>query len=430
LFFELEPMAAGTRRAVFTGAGVLSPLGHDLASFWDGLVAGRSGVRRVTAYNPEKLPCHFFAELEPAFDAKKFIPATNKDGRKSLSKMAKTVQMGLCASQLCMDNAGLKKGDISPFRFGIEFGCVMVATDINDLAKAAKVSVEGDQVNMEKWGRDGLPEIIPIWMLKFLPNMPACHVSIFFDAQGPNNTVTTEDAAGLLALGEAYRLLVRDSADFFLVGGCESKINPVSFSRYNTFTKMSKVQDATAVRPFDATRDGTILGEAATTLGLEELEHAKNRNATILGELAGFAAGFDKGLSGDVLAHVIRKALKEAAITVDDVDHVNAHAAGFPHEDAFEARGIAAVFGTKTPVVSYKGHLGHSGAASNTTELLASLLAFRHGTLPGTINVTKPAEGITVHTATRPITKPYAVKISHTDLGQCAVAVVKKWEGS
>jgi 3-oxoacyl-[acyl-carrier-protein] synthase II len=422
-------MSSGLRRAVFTGAGALTPLGHDLDSFWNGLLAGTSGVRPITQYDPAGLPCKQFATLEPAFDAKKFIPATNKDGRKSLSKMVKTVQMGLCASQLCMDNAGLKKGDITPARFGIEFGCVMIATDINDLAKAAQVSVEGDEVNLEKWGRDGLPEIIPIWMLKFLPNMPACHVSIFFDAQGPNNTITTEDAAGLLALGEAYRLLQRDSADFFLVGGCESKLNPVSFVRYNTFTPMSPVADSTAVRPFDATRDGTILGEAASTLALEELEHAKARNATILGELAGYASGFDNGLKGPILAQVIRNALKDAGITPDDVDHVNAHAGGLVNEDAFEARGIREVFGNRTPVVAYKGHLGHSGAASNTTELIASLLAFKHEILPATINSVKPdaSLGISVQYQLRTVTKPYAVKIAHTDLGHCSVAVIRRY---
>ncbi|CAN5581037.1 beta-ketoacyl synthase [soil metagenome] len=415
---------------MLTGAGVISPLGYDLASFWNGLVAGTSAVRRVQAYDPVELPCHYFAELTPPFDAKRFIPATNKDGRKSLSKMAKTVQMGLCASQLCMDDAGLKKGDVTPLRFGIEFGCVMVATDINDLARAAKTAVVGDSVDMVKWGNESLAEIIPIWMLKFLPNMPACHVSIFFDARGPNNTVTTEDAAGLLALGEAYRLLVRDSADFFLVGGCESKINPVSFTRYNTFMQMSKTQDATAIRPFDVTRDGTILGEAATTLGLEELAHAKARNAKIYGELVGYAAGFDRGLKGPVLATVIRNALKEAGISPSDVDHVNAHAGGFPEYDAFEARAIREVFGNSVPVVAYKANLGNSGAASGPTELVATLLAFQHGTLPGTINVTRPdaSLGINVLTQSRAVTKPYAVKLGYTDLGQCAVIVVKKWE--
>ena len=354
-----------SRRAVITGIGVITPLGHDLASFRAGLLAGTPGVRRTTAYDASRLPCPLFAELEPAFDPKKFIPATNKEGRKGLSKMAKTIQMGLCASQLCMDDAALKKGDVPPARFGIEFGCVMVATDIADLAKAGQVSVGGEQVNLEKWGRLGQPEIIPVWLLKFLPNMPACHTSIFFDAQGPNNTITVEDAAGLLALGEAYRLLVRDSADFFLVGGCESKLNPVSNSRLNAFTTFTKRHDApgSAVRPFDTNRDGTVLGEAATTFALEELDRAKARGAKIYAEVVGFASGFDRGLTGKVLATVIRNALKEANITPADVDHVNAHAAGYDY-DAFEAKAILEVFGKSTPVIALKGQIGHSGAAS------------------------------------------------------------------
>ena len=402
------------RRAVITGAGVLSPLGHDLAAFRAGLAASTPGVRRLQSYDPAGLPCPLFAELAPAFDAKKFIPAANKDGRKSLSKMAKTVQMGLCASQLCMDDAGLKKGDVSPFRFGIEFGCVMVATEIADLARAAQKSVEGDTVNLEKWGRDGQPEIIPIWLLKFMPNMPACHTSIFFDAQGPNNTVTVEDAAGLLALGEAYRLLVRDSADFFLVGACESKMNPVSFARHNTFTTYSKRHDTpgSAVRPFDKTRDGTAFGEAATTLGLEELDCAKARNAKIYAELIGFAAGFDRKLTGKVLATVIRNALKEAGIQPGDVDHVNAHAAGYDY-DAFEARAIAEVFGDKTPVIALKGQIGHSGAASGLTEMLATLLALQTGERFGTLNYSEPDPACPINVqraGSHAVTKPYALK--------------------
>lgn len=419
------------RRAVITGMGVLSPLGHTPEAFRSGVLAGTPGVRRIQAFDPSALPCPIFAEL-PEFDPKKFIPATNKDGRKSLSKMAKTVQMGLCASQLCMNDAGLKKGDIPPTRFGIEFGCVMVATDIADLARAAQVSVDGDTVNLEQWGRAGLPEIIPVWLLKFLPNMPACHTSIFFDAQGPNNTITVEDAAGLLAMGEAYRLLVRDSADFFLVGACESKINPVSFARHNKFTLYSRRHDdpARAVRPFDVARDGTAFGEAATTFGLEELGSAQARGAKIYAELVGFAAGFDRGLSGRVLAGVIRNALREAGIGPEDIDHVNAHAAGHPEYDAFEARGILEVFGDRTPVFSLKGQIGHSGAASGLTELIASIQALQAGERPGTLNFDQTDLGIQVQKGAARVAKPFAVKISYTDLGQCAAVVIRKWESA
>src|SRR5205085_11434731 len=132
-------------------------------------------------------------------------------------------------------------------------------------------------IDMAKWGTEGVENITPTWMLKYLPNMPACHTSIFFDAQGPNNTITEGEVASTLALGEAYRVMTRGLADFFLVGGCDSKINPLSFTRNNLFTPLTKNNDApaAAVRPFDAARDGTALGEAAAAFGLAELASAR-----------------------------------------------------------------------------------------------------------------------------------------------------------
>jgi 3-oxoacyl-[acyl-carrier-protein] synthase II len=423
-------MPASPRRAVLTGLGVISPIGSDHASFWAACRAGTSAVRRITLLDPGRLPCPIAGEV-PNFDAKKLL--TSKDMKKALKVMARTVQMGLCASQLAMDDGGPKPGTLDPFRFGVEFGCLMVATETDELAAAAKVATAAGDVDMVKWGREGLGQVPPLWMLKYLPNMPACHTSIYFDAQGPNNTVTEADAAGLLALGEAYRIIGRDLADFFLVGGCESKINPVSLARHNLFTPMTKRvgEPATAVRPFDATRDGTAMGEGSTVLGLEELSHAQKRGAKIYAELAGFACGFDRGLKGSVLAGVIRNALKEAGITPADVDHVNAHAAGQVELDAFEARAIREALGD-VPVYALKGQTGNMGAAGSLTELAVSLLSFQHGELPGTINhhTADPACPVRVHVGQpRRVAKPWAVKVAYTDMGQCAAAVIRKWDG-
>ncbi|WP_168218836.1 beta-ketoacyl-[acyl-carrier-protein] synthase family protein [Limnoglobus roseus] len=427
-------MPASPRRAVFTSLGVISPVG-DTPTFWANLLAGTPGVRAVRAFDPSALPCRIAGETLEPFDAKKYIPSSNKDGRKSLKNMAKTVQLGLCGAQLAMDDGGPAKGTIDPFRFGIEFGCVMVASELEDLSAAAKHTITADsrKIDMAKWGHEGVEKITPLWMLKYLPNMPACHTSIFFDSQGPNNTITAGDVASTLALGEAFRLLQRDAADYFLVGGCDSKINPLSFTRNNLFVPFTRNNDhpATAVRPFDKDRDGTALGEAAALFGLEDLEHAKKRGAKVYAELAGFASGFDRGRKGPILAGVIRNALKEAGITPADVDHVNTSAGGLPELDAFEARAIHEVFGTVTPVYALKGQIGNTGAASGAIELAASILALKHGQLPGTVNhaATSADCPVTVHVGEpRPVTKPYAVKINYTDLGQCAVAVVKKFE--
>lgn len=424
-------MAASPRRVVFTSLGVISPVG-DTAAFWPNLLAGTPGVRAVRNFDASALPCRIAGETPEPFDGKKYIPPA---ARKGLRVMAKTVQMGLCAAQLAMDDGGPAKGTLDPFRFGVEFGCVMVASELEDLSAAAKhtITETARAIDMAKWGHEGVEKITPLWMLKYLPNMPACHTSIAFDAQGPNNTITAGDVASTLALGEAFRLLQRDAADYFLVGGCDSKINPLSFTRNNLFVPFTKKNDApaTAVRPFDKDRDGTALGEAAVVYGLEELAHAQKRGAKVYAELAGFASGFDRGRKGPVLAGVIRHALKEAGISPADVDHVNAGAGGLPELDAFEARGIHEVFGTATPVYALKGQVGNAGAAAGAVELAASILALKHGQLPGTVNHAAAGADcpVAVHTgAPRPVAKPYAVKISYTDLGQCAVAVVKKFE--
>lgn len=431
---SVDTMPVSNRRAVITSLGILSPIG-DNSNFWDQVCAGTVGIRRIQTFDASSLPCSIAGEFPQPFDAKRYIPASNKDGRKSLKNMAKTVQMGLCAAQLAMDHGGPAVGSIDPFRFGIDIGCVMVASELEDLAAAAKHSITATprMIDMAKWGHEGIEKITPLWMLKYLPNMPACHVSIFFNAQGPNNTITAGDVASTLALGEAYRLLKRDAADYFLVGGTDSKINPLSFTRNNLFVPFTRTDrdPATAVRPFDRDRDGSAAGEAAVMFGLEDLAFAQKRGATILAELVGFAAGFDRGKKGPILANVIRNALKDAGIEPDEVDHVNANAAGSIPHDAFEARAIHEVFGKSVPVFALKGQTGNAGAASGSLELAVSILALAKGQLPGTVNCPSVSVDcpVNVHVgAPRAITKPYAVKINYTDMGQCAVAILKRYD--
>jgi len=419
---------------VFTGLGVLSPIGSDPASYYAALLGGVSGVRPLTAFAVPTLPCRLAAEVQ-GYDGKRFLPAGNRDARKGLNKMARTVQFGYTTAVKAWEDAGGPlKGQIDPFRFGVEFGCVMVATEPEDLAAGAKATTTGQphSVDYAAWGTTGLGLVPPQWMLKYLPNMPACHASIHADAQGPNNTVTAGDAASLLALGEAFRVTQRDLADAFLVGGCDSRINPVSFSRHTTFQEMTRRNDLAgdALQPFGLHRSGTVLGEGAAVFVAEELRAAQKRGARIDGELVGFASGFDRGLTGTVLAGVIRAAMTEAKVTVADIDHVNANAGGFGRLDAWEASAIRQVFGDAVGVYAPKAQLGATGAASGLLELAASVLALKHGTLPGTRNAAEvdPAFGLNVVTAARPVAKPFAVKINATAMGQCAAVVVRRWD--
>jgi 3-oxoacyl-[acyl-carrier-protein] synthase II len=428
-------MAASSRRVVVTGLGVVTPVGQDVTSFWTSLSEGRGGVRTIRGFDTSGLPVHFAGEV-PDFDPKKYV---EKNERKSLLLMARTIQLGVAGAKLALLDGAVDKSKLDPTRFGVEFGAGMIASELLELSPAARASDTGrpGEVDLEKWGRQGIgnAEVVglipPKWMLKYLPNMSACHVSILHDAQGPNNTITECDVAGVLALGEAFRLLARDAADFFLVGGAESKINPLSMVRLSLFEALSRCNDAPekACRPFDSGRDGIVLGEGAGVLAVEDLAHAQRRGARIYAEVVGFGASFDARCTGAGLARAVRAALKEANVGPEEVDHVNAHGLSTREADVWEARGLNEVFGESTPVFAAKGYLGNLGAGAGTTELAASLLALHHGVLPRTLNHEEPDPECPVHVTRqpRPVTKPYAVKVGCTQMGQCAAVVVRKW---
>jgi 3-oxoacyl-[acyl-carrier-protein] synthase II len=417
---------------VISGIGTLNALGQNAASVWDGFLQGRSGIRTIRNFDASGLPVRIAGEI-PDFRAKDLVA---KEVRKSLKMMARTIEVAVCAAQLALTDGAVDKSKLDRTRFGVEFGSGLIAMELPEVGDAAALSTNGQpgHTDLQKWGSEGIPTIEPLWMLKYLPNMLACHVSILHDAQGPNNTITESDVASLLALGEACRILQRDAADFFLVGGAESKINPLSMVRQCLFEPLSKRNDEPekACRPFDRRRDGLVLGEGGTVLVVEDLEHARRRSARIYAEVVGFGASFDGDRSGRGIARAVRAALNEASIGQEEIDHINAHGLGSIDSDAWEARGLAEVFGTSaTPVFAGKSTIGNLGSGGGLSELAISLLALQHGALPGTLNHEEPdpACPVSVHTGTpRPVTKPHALKIGFTQMGQCAAVVVRRWD--
>jgi 3-oxoacyl-[acyl-carrier-protein] synthase II len=418
------------RRVVITGAGVVTPIGQDLPTFWQSLASGTSGVGPIRSIDASTLAVRIAGEVH-GFDPKKVL---SKDERKSLKMMARSVQMGVACAKLAFADAGVDRSQLDSTRFGIEMGSSMIPTELDDIAGATHVSTDATgKADLARWGATGLREIQPLWMLKYLPNMVACHTSIFLDAQGPNNSITESDAAGLLAVGEASRILRRDAADFFLVGTSDSKINLLSLVRQCLFAPMSKRNDepAKAVRPFEKKRDGYVIAEGAGVLAVEDLAHAKRRNARIYAEVVGFGSAFDRGLTGAGLARAIRIACKQAGVGPADIDHVNAFGLSTGPSDVWEARGLAEVFGPNgVPVFAPKSYFGNMTSGGGLVELIASLLALEHRTVPATLNFVEPDPACPVAVARepRPVTKPYVLKVSLTDLGQCAAVVLRKWE--
>lgn len=425
-------MSVSSRRVVITGLGTITPLGIGPGPTWEGFKSGRSGVSPISVFDASKLPVRFAAQIK-GFDAKQFI---DKKERKNLRVMARAIQLAVAGAQIALDDAKIDKTKIDPTRFGVDFGAGLLPIDPDELAAAAEVSADQKhkRVNLAAWGEKGLPVIPPLWMLKYLPNMLACHVSILHNAQGPSNTITESDVASLLALGEAYHILKRDQADLFLSGGADSKIHPLTIIRQCLFNKLSKRNDEPekASRPFDRDRDGYVLGEGSGVLILEALDHAEKRGAPIYAEMVGFGAAFDRAMTGNGLARALIAAMKQAGVTPGDLDHVNAHGLSSVKADAWEAKNIhEALGGQSVSVWAPKSIIGAFGAGSGTTEMSASVLAMKDGALPATLNCDNvdPQCPVSVNREPRKITKPYFAKVGFTEMGQCAAVVCRRWEG-
>lgn len=425
-------MATSPIRTVITGFGLITPVGIGREAAWQGILAGKSAIRRIASFDPSGLEVQIAAELQ-GFDAKNHV---DKKDRKALRTMGKAIQIGFVAGSHALHDAGLTPEKFKPARLGISFGAATIASELDELTHAACKTVlpDGKAINMKTWGTEGLPMMPPLWLLKYLPNFAAAHVSILNNAQGPSNSITMGDVAGNLAIAEGRRIIQRGAADIMLTGGSDSRINPLSIVRMQMFYPLSRRNEsaAEACRPFDADQSGVVLGEGAGILVLEELEHARTRAATIYAEVAGAGDACDYALDGSGVAQAIRAALKSADIQPEAVDHIVAQGFGDAKLDATEARGILAAFGTDCPsVVAVKGIIGNTGAASGGIETAYSALALKTGVVPGSVNYAKPAgtAQLPVLTQSRAVSKPFSLKICLSDMGQCSVIVLKRWEG-
>jgi 3-oxoacyl-[acyl-carrier-protein] synthase II len=415
------------RRVVLTGTGVVTPIGLDLSSFADNLLAGRGGIARLGSFDPAALPVRIGAEVH-GFDPRNYL---EKKDRKALKMMVRTIQFAVAAARMALEDAGLTPGNFDPARFGIAFGTGTIPGDPVDIGPAAQAAFDESlgHIDLERWGRDALPTIQPMWMLNHVPNMPACHVSILNNLQGPNNTITQSDAAGLLALGEALGVIRRDAADLMLAGGSETRTNPISLVRYSLFGRLSRRNDDPehACRPFDRDRDGQVLGEGGGVVVLEDRSHALRRGARIRAEVLGFGAAFDRHRDGRGLARAIGAALADAGVAPGRLDHVNAHAAGAVVEDAWEARGLCEAVGD-VPVLAVKSYLGNLGPGGSAAELAASLVALERGTVPATLNCEHPDPDCPVNVirAARLLDRDCVLKVACTESGQCAAVVLRR----
>ena len=337
-------MSFAPRRAVITGLGIVTPLGNTPPALWEALASGRSGVGPLKTMPTEHLPTSFAAEAGgftgSIDDFGPLEGEKKKSLRKGLKVMCRECQMGLAAAQKALAAAGWATGGFDPERTGVVFGSDYMLTLPEDFtAGIARCRGADGKFDFTRWAGEGMPQLTPLWLLKYLPNMPASHLAIYNDMRGPNNSLTLREASSNLAIGEAFRTIVRGHADIMVAGATGSRVHPMKFVHALTQEQVAGngTDPAGASRPFDLNRSGMVLGEGSGAIVLEELGTAQARSAKIYGEVIGTASGtaidaHGVARRGQALANVMRAALRDAGLAPDAVGHLHAPRAEHAHQ--------------------------------------------------------------------------------------------------
>ena len=374
-------MAESSRRVVITGLGAVTPIGNTVATYWSGLQSGANGVAPITLFDASKHACRFAAEV------KDFDPSGVLDPKET-KRWDRFCQFGVVAAKEALAQSGLEITDANRQRIGVIIG-----------------SGVGGLLTMETQAHvlegKGPGRVSPFTVPMMIPNMATGLAAIALGAQGPSSAVATACAAGSNAIGDAFRLLQQGHADAMVCGGAESAITPLGVAGFASAKALSFRNDdpATASRPFDAERDGFVIGEGAGILVLETLDHAQARGAEILAEVVGYGMTCDAhhitspipgGLGG---ARAMSLALADAGLKADDIDYVNAHGTSTPANDSNETAAIKTALGKRAmaiPVSSTKSMTGHLLGGSGGIEAVAAVLALQNGVVPPTINHQNP----------------------------------------
>lgn len=383
-------------RIVVTGIGVVSPRGRTAAAFWSGLTSPTSAG--AGALEPGGALSVGVADFNGHIDSFcELSPVTRKSVQKSLKLMNRETQMGVAAGQQALQDSGLLENGI-PDRIGICFGAENFAVMPEDFQAGVQAcSDSSGEFNSDRWGEEGIPEVAPLWLLKCLPNMPACHLAILNDLRGPGNTITQRDVAGNMAIAEACRIIKDGDADAMVVGATGTTLT-ASASRHPDDESEFVEAENNVCRPFDRRRQGSVPGEGAGVIVLEEMHSALHRGAPIYGEILGTASASCSGRERAIackngLVNAMRQALQRAGLDPESLGHIHAHGLGTVTSDFAEAQAICQVLGKsagRIPVVAAKSHLANAGAGSGILELIASLLALRNGHLFPVLNFNEP----------------------------------------
>ena len=383
------------RRVVITGIGSINPMGHDVETVWSGLKESQSGVGFTSIFDASKFPTKISAEVKD-WD----ITDTGEDPE-TWKFRGRHTKFAAGAAKQAVGSSGILDAGLDPVRFGVYLGCGEGNQDFGSFTEMMMAALTDDGLDIAAFTKKGLEILNPMTELEQEPNMPCGHLASMFNAQGPNLNCLTACAASSQAIGEATEIIRRGDADAMLSGGTHSMIHPFGVTGFNLLTALSTNNEvpSKASRPFDRLRDGFVLGEGSAMIILEEFEHAKKRGAHIYGEILGYGTTADAYRITDIHPEgrgaiaCMKMAMKEANVTPEQIDYVNAHGTSTTVNDKIETLSCRAAFGEhaeKIPVSSTKSMMGHLIAAAGVTELIVCLMAMRDNVLPPTINYENP----------------------------------------
>jgi 3-oxoacyl-[acyl-carrier-protein] synthase II len=416
------------REVVVTGMGVVSSIGIGVDAFWESLLSGKSGVGFREGFADPESPIRLAAPVT-GFDAKLYVKP-----RKAIKIMCNPIQYGCAAANIAFEDAGFSKenpGPLNADRVGTLFGTETFFADPNEVARVFRSCTIDENYEHDRWGEFAMRQIQPLWMLRYLPNMAASHISIAIDARGPSNSICQGEASSMLALIEAADLIQRGAADVVIAGGTGSQMALTSMLYRGVAGLSTRVNDPEkACRPFDADRDGSVVGEGSGVVVLESREFAESRGANMIAKLSGYARSYCHPIDGDreaAFSSSIEQAIGFSEIGADKIGLYSANASGDIVGDAQEANAVAKSIGD-TPVVAFKSHFGNTGPGTSMLELIGGLLALKHQTIPGALNCDQldPKCKINVSSDSRPLEHESLVKTSYSATGQIVSVVFEK----
>ncbi len=434
------------RPVVVTGTGTACGFGLGTDALWSALCEGRCAIGPIKAFDASGFRCTQAAEVPADFDIRQLVP---KSYRKATKVMARDIEIAVAAADAAVRDAGLvTKGTaegssptIDPSRFGCHIGAGLIACDVDELTAALVTSrTASGGFDINAWGSTGMTNLTPLWLLKYLPNMLACHVTIIHDCHGPSNTITCAEASGLLSMGESMRTVERGAADACLAGGAESKINPMGLIRQQFAGRLCALPTegvaSSAVKPYASDADGSVLGEGGGLIVLEAAETARARGATIRATVDGFAAaqcgcadtvGADLSGAADDVAAAMMSALRDATLEPEAIDAIIPMGTGIPSTDAAERTAFHSVFGPRAaeiPLVTIMPAVGNCGAGTGALQAAVAVRCLESQRLPARLGAGTTV-GVLAHAApSSAATLRHVMVVSAGLGGQVAVLIL------